>query len=274
MKIGTHSLNAQRCSLESILHSFSEFVGLVRQLRAPGGCPWDREQTFTSLIPFVIEEAYELVDALESNNAALLEEELGDVLLHVVMIGLMAEEAHLTTLEKIITSVHQKMIRRHPHVFGGKDAKTSDEVLIHWDAIKSQESEGSQALLASIPKQLPALFQALKIQKKLAKKGFDWPTLSGTLDKVQEEWGELQAELSAPEIDMEKVEQEFGDLLFSMVNVARKLKINPELSLKKTTQKVRDRISFIENSLSVSGTTWEAHSLEDLEILWENAKHS
>lgn len=245
---------------------------IVKRLRAPDGCPWDKEQTFQSLTPHIIEEAYELVTAMESGNKSDLQEELGDVLLHVVMLSSMAEEEKAFTLNEVARDVSDKMIRRHPHVFGDGEAKTVDDVWKNWDAIKKQEKQ-NQGPFESIPKQLPALLQAYKLQKKAARLGFDFPTEEGALEKVQEETQELLYELRENPADLAKCEAEFGDLLFSLINIARKLGLNPEEALRHTNEKFRYRFTKMDDMAQNKGAALTDLSLEELDSLWTQSKN-
>jgi tetrapyrrole methylase family protein/MazG family protein len=251
--------------------SLTCLVDIVKTLRGPNGCPWDKEQTFESLTPFIIEEAYELVDAMKSTNIANLEEELGDVLLHVVMLSLMAEEQGWFTLTTVARGISDKMIRRHPHVFGSESATTSADVLRHWDDIKRQEKNTTAAgLLDSIPSHLPAAMQAQKIQKKASKVGFDWPNTTGVIDKIDEELNELKEAVKANRIDA--IQAEFGDVLFSVINLGRKLGIDCETALQSTNQKFRHRFKSMEALARTNDTPLDTLTLDQLEILWNTSK--
>lgn len=251
--------------------AFTEFVQIVTTLRGPDGCPWDREQTFASLAPYIIEEAYELVDAMTTENASNLSEEIGDVLLHVVMLSLMAEDQCLFTLDATIRGISDKMIRRHPHVFGNVSVESSDDVLHNWEAIKIEESKSSQkGLLDSIPKHLPATMQAQKLQNKTARVGFDFPDTQGATDKIAEELAELTTAIN--DGDLPAIHSEFGDLLFSIINVGRKLGIDCEDALQSTNKKFRNRFKEMEKSASAQGHPLQTLSLTQLDTLWNNAK--
>ncbi|NDC82617.1 nucleoside triphosphate pyrophosphohydrolase [bacterium] len=257
----------------SSAEAFLELVNTVRELRGPGGCPWDKEQTFNSLTPYVIEEAYELVDVLKKNDSDGITEELGDVLLHVIMIALMGEETHQFSLVDVIRSINAKMIRRHPHVFGPLTVSTSDEVIHHWESIKSAEnSMQSKGLLDSIPRHLPAIMQAQKIQKKVSKIGFDWPTISGTLQKLEEELDELKTALTAG--DRVATTDEFGDVLFTVVNIGRKLNIDCEAALQSTNGKFRDRFTKMESNLANRNIRLDTASFDQLDAHWKEAKET
>ena len=250
------------------MQAINDLITLVEQLRAPDGCPWDREQTLQSLAPCIIEEAYELVDALDSNITEDIQDELGDALLHVIMLCVIANESQRFDLNDVATHVHEKMIRRHPHVFGDTQADTVDQVWKQWDRIKDSEKkqQRSSSIMAAIPK-LPALLRAEKIQKKASRVGFDWPDLAGTLDKLDEELGEFKEELSQPN-NATKQEEEAGDLLFAFVNVLRKAGIHPEEALRKANTKFMSRFQVME----AMDPAFETLSLEAKERLWEQAK--
>jgi len=255
----------------SAADAFVELVQVVTTLRGPNGCPWDREQTFESLTPYIIEEAYELVDAMSPVNAANLSEEIGDVLLHVVMLSLMAQDTNLFTLESTIRGISEKMIRRHPHVFGTTSVSSSDEVVHNWEAIKRQESQTARkGLLDSIPKQLPAVMQSQKLQKKAARIGFDWPTTQGAIEKITEELDEFKAAVETQNTN--DMTAEFGDLLFSLVNAGRKLGIDCEAALQRTNKKFRNRFSQMESMAQLEGIPLEGRKLDELDRLWSIAK--
>ncbi|RAP32273.1 nucleoside triphosphate pyrophosphohydrolase [Candidatus Marinamargulisbacteria bacterium SCGC AG-414-C22] len=246
--------------------NIDNLIDVVKKLRSKNGCPWDKEQTFNSLVPCVIEEAYELVDALESNQADHICEELGDVLLHIVMLSRIAEEDGLFTFDHVAKIVTEKMIRRHPHVFGDKTAATVDDVWSNWESIKKQEKK-SESIMDDIPK-LPALLESFKIQKKAARVGFDWPKIDGPLEKLSEELTEFKQAFHNN--DKENLEEEAGDLLFTMVNIFRKCGINPEDALRKSNKKFISRFKTMENLSSFSD--FSQLPLNDLEHLWEQAK--
>jgi tetrapyrrole methylase family protein/MazG family protein len=245
-------------------------VDIVKRLRGPGGCPWDKEQTFQTLKPYILEEAYELYDALESGDIDNLKEELGDVLLHVVMISEMTDEQGFFNLDDVTATISEKMIRRHPHVFGDTQVNSAEEVLTNWEAIKKTEKPTAASVMDSIPRSLPALSQAHKIQKKASKLGFDWPSAEGALDKCEEEFAEFREELKANQA--EKMEDELGDILFSVVNVCRKLKIDPEQALRKSNQKFVKRFSKMEEHLPEGAEGFKGKSIAQLDALWEAAK--
>ncbi len=242
-----------------------QLIETVDILRSPQGCPWDREQTFNSLIPCIIEECYELVEAIETNITENIIEEAGDVLLQVIMIATIANETSTFSIQTIAETVNQKMIARHPHVFNKTTLNTADEVLKQWDDIKEREKP-RQSQLDNIPP-LPALIKAEKIQKRAAKDGFDWDKTTDAIKKVSEEIHEFSHELNKNN-NQESLEEEAGDLLFAIINVLRKENINPETALRKANQKFITRYQTME-SLSAD---FKALSLTDKEKLWVKAK--
>jgi len=247
-------------------YPLDRLVEIMDKLLSPDGCPWDREQTHASLTRYLIEEAYEVVDAVWANDMEKLKEELGDVLLQVVFHSALAKREQAFDINDVIEGVSEKMIRRHPHVFGSLALSTSSEVLDRWEGFK--EKEGKKRVLEGIPKSLPALMRAEKLQAKAARVGFDWPDVEGALEKVAEEIREL-AEAKRPE----SVASEMGDILFAVVNVARFLGVDPEEALQKTNDKFEKRFNYIEDQLRRQGKTWGKMSLEELDQLWEKAKH-
>lgn len=246
-------------------NAFEYLIDIVKQLRGPNGCPWDKEQTYASLCPHVIEEAYELVEALSQNNPENLKEELGDVLLHVVMLSCMAEETNAFTPHDVAQTVADKMISRHPHVFGDVKVHSVDDVWQNWEKIKTQEKP--QGAMASVPNSLPALLQATKIQKRASRLGFDWPDENGPLEKIQEELKEFQTADSEA-----NREEEAGDILFAVVNYLRKKDINPEEALRKSNLKFIERFTKMESFLQNQAESFQKKSLDELESLWQRAK--
>jgi len=250
-------------------------VAVVRMLREPGGCPWDREQTHESLTPHMLEEAYEAVAAIKEGDTPHLEEELGDVLLQVVLHSQIANEEGTFTLDSVACRIAEKLVRRHPHVFADAEAENSDEVLVHWDAIKRQErgetSGDLPPMLKGVGEGLPALLRADKIQRKAAKVGFDWPTIDGAREKIVEELAECDVELA--EGNAERIESEIGDLLFAVVNLARMAGVGAEVALSGASDRFQSRFSHIEASLRRDDLTWKQQTLEQLEERWETAKN-
>lgn len=241
-------------------------VSVVGALRAPGGCPWDREQTWQSLMPYIIEEAYELREAMAAESPDMLREELGDVLLHVVMLSAMASEKNWFSLAEVAQEVTQKMIRRHPHVFGNAEAKTSDAVLKNWEAIKKTEKKQPKRFGEDIPFGLPALMFGQKLQSKAAKMGFDWPDMAGAMAKLKEEIAE--AEVALAQTQCEAVAEELGDVLFSAVNLCRKANLDAEMVMAAANQKFKKRVQL----MCENDTQTDYKNIEDWEILWEKVK--
>lgn len=258
----------------------------MRRLRSPGGCPWDREQTFDSIRRYTLEETYEVFDAIERRDWQELRSELGDLLLQVLFYAEMATEARYFTVNEVIGELNRKLIRRHPHVFGQEAAAAAGnsaqglevyginavQVLQNWDAIKERE-QGMKPLTAgrlqAVPRSMPALAEAAKIGAKAAKAGFDWPDVSGLMAKLREETAELETEIAAGEPAKERAAQELGDLLFTAVNVARHLKVDPELALRDTNARFRARFGTMEAN---SARPLEELSPSELEGLWAMAK--
>ncbi|WP_018969411.1 nucleoside triphosphate pyrophosphohydrolase [Rubritalea marina] len=248
---------------------------IMHRLRAPGGCPWDAEQTHQSLLPHLIEEAYETVDTIQRGDLEHMREELGDLLLQVVFHSEIAEESGQFTFDDVAQEISEKLIRRHPHVYASSDAQDADAVLTQWDEIKRQEKGiEEKSYLAGVGDGLPAILKALKLQKKAAKVGFDWPDLKSTMDKVHEEVAELEELLDQEENtrNLKDIEAELGDVFFSLINVARKLKINPELALDCTNRKFLQRFEKVETGLRARGETLEGASLEQMDAEWNKAK--
>ncbi len=255
-----------------------KLVQLVERLRGENGCPWDRAQTRESLKPMLIEESYEVLDALDSPNSGDLKEELGDLLFQVVFHAQIASERGEFQLADVIDRLHEKMVRRHPHVFGGADLKTAEDVLKNWEDIKAAEKgvdssslpDSEKSLLDGIPSKLPALHQAHQMTAKAARVGFDWARIEDILDKFREEMGEL---LEAHALkNTEKVAEEVGDLLFVGVNVARFLGIDPETALKRSNSKFNRRFRYVEAAIKRQKRELKNASLSEMDALWEEAK--
>ena len=271
--------NKEECARGAVA-AFAELYEVARRLRAPGGCPWDREQTPLTLRESLIEEAYETVEAITEGDAAHVQEELGDVLLNILLIALIYEEEGRFTVAEAIDALSQKIVRRHPHVFGEQDeakkASTSDEVLTQWEKIKSNvEGRKADGLLGGISGALPQLAAAQKMQKKAARAGFDFPLVEGIWDKVKEEADELSAEVKALESgegSQSKVEEEAGDFLFAAVNLLRRLNVNAEAALLAANAKFRRRFGYVENALKERGLTPAGATLEEMDALWDEAK--
>ena len=258
--------------------NFDELVAIMARLRAPGGCPWDREQTYESLAPYLLEEAFETFDAIQdaaTGKTENLREELGDLLLQIIFHSQIAEEKGDFTIEDVCAVITRKMILRHPHVFGDKKFDTANDVLSNWDDLKKAEREITKtdektrdSILDDVPITFPALIEANKISKKAAKVNFDWENAEQIFDKLKEETEELKAAI----LIGENIEEEIGDLLFVIVNLARKYDIEPETALKKTNRKFRRRFKFIESELKKRGLNLEDSTQAEMEDLWNTAK--
>ncbi len=251
---------------------FAALAEVMARLRGPDGCPWDREQTPVSLRKYVIEEAYEVMEAIDAQSPAKLSEELGDLLLQVVFHAQLASETGAFTLAGVTQSITEKLIRRHPHVFGTVTVSGSDEVLTNWEQIKRSEPgyEDRHSILDGIPPALPALMRALEVSKRVVKVGFDWPSTSEVLDKVEEEIAELRAEIAAGQTA--RAGDELGDLLFTLVNVARRLKIDPEDALRRMTLRFAARFRFIERFAAETSRAVLDLTLAEMEAVWQQAK--
>lgn len=244
----------------------------MARLRGPDGCPWDREQSHETLKPYLIEEAYETLEALDSGDMTLFKEELGDLLLQVVFHAQLAKENGNFDIDGVCEGICEKLIRRHPHVFGESDADTPEKVLRQWEKIKRSEKpdDGKKSVLDGVPKQMPALLRAMRLQKKARSVGFDWDKAEDAFAKVEEESAEFRQAFASG--DAKQMEEELGDLLFALVNVARFIELNPEEALKKTIAKFITRFNFIEKEIKNSGKSMEKTNLEEMEKLWNKAK--
>jgi len=245
----------------------------MHRLRAPGGCPWDREQTIASLKPFVIEEAYEVVDAIDQNDLGALRGELGDYLLQALFLSEIASESGAFDIYDAITAIHDKLVSRHPHVFGEVKADTAEAVLGNWEKLKVRERKaegGDKGVLSGVPKSMPALLKAARLTEKAARVGFDWRRTEDIFEKLTEEHQELAEAVAAG--DQVEIEKELGDLLFTVVNVARRLKVNPEEALQRSNRKFQSRFEYIEQAVSSAGKELSDRTLEDLDALWNEAK--
>ena len=282
---------------------FERAVAIMARLRAPGGCPWDREQNFDSIKPYTLEETYEVLEAIDHRDWEELPGELGDLLLQVLFYAQMAKEEGTFSIDQVLDRLSDKLVRRHPHVFGEVKADTTSEVLRNWEAIKAQEKKqtqkgaqsepGHESALAGVSSGLPALLEAGKLSSRAANVGFDWPNIEGLFDKLREETEELRAELREypapgpeprgkgmagsgrapiPEELRSRLEEEVGDLFFVLVNISRFLGLDSELALKKTNRKFRRRFQRVEQKLQEAGRTAQQASLEELESLWQAVK--
>lgn len=248
----------------------------MRALRDPvNGCPWDREQTNATILPYTIEEVYELAEAIGSNTSVAIRDELGDLLFQIVFYAQMADEAGQFTFNDVAAGINHKLQRRHPHVFGDEKIDTADQQTLSWERIKARERElagrADTGLLDSVSTAMPALISATKLQKKAATVGFDWGEPGPILDKIAEEIGELR-EAMAQGAEQGKLQDETGDLLFACVNLARHLQVDAETALMSTNRKFRQRFAYIESELAKQGRTTEEASLEEMERLWQQAK--
>lgn len=251
--------------------AFQKLCDIVAKLRAPGGCPWDREQTNESLLPAVIEEAYEVVEAAHAKDDAHFREELGDLLLLAVMHAEIASEASRFNIDDVLREISAKLVRRHPHVFGTSDAADAGAVLKQWEAIKREEKNADSHYLASLPKALPALVRAQKAQSKAARVNFDWTELRDVIAKVEEEVGEIQEAIGTQH--RERIEDEIGDLLFAVVNLARKCKIDAEVALQKATDKFVKRFNRVEDELKARGKPLGDAGLAEMDAIWDAIKN-
>ena len=254
--------------------ALTRLSALVETLRGENGCPWDRKQTPRSMIIQLLEEAYELADAVEAGDARGVCEELGDVLFHIFFMARLFEEQHQFGVDQVADGIVCKMVRRHPHVFGEEALSTADEVKQKWHEIKQQERGGGEfrSVLASVPKMLPALMRAYRISERAGREGFDWGDLSGVMEKMEEEWGEFETALADSGPSSPEVRLEFGDLLFTMANVARFLGINPEAALLESTRKFEDRFRHMERTIKDGGRHMAGVSQAEKDVLWEQAK--
>ena len=258
--------------------AIEKLLGIMARLRDPqGGCPWDREQNFATIAPYTIEEAYEVADAIGRGDMAALKDELGDLLFQVVFYAQMAREAGIFAFDDVVAAIGDKMVRRHPHVFGDADIRSEPEQRRAWEAHKAAErgeadaEDGAASVLAGVARALPALMRAEKLQKRAARVGFDWPDREPVFDKIGEEIAELRAALAdggAPD----RLEDEIGDLLFAVANLARHLQIDPEVALRRGNDKFERRFRAIEDRLRAAGKTPEECSLDELEAHWQAAK--
>ena len=284
---------------------FERAVAIMERLRAPGGCPWDREQTFDSIKPYTLEETYEVLEAIDNRDWPELAGELGDLLLQVLFYAEMAREQSSFSIDDVLDRLSSKLINRHPHVFGDVKAETSDQVVRNWEALKQEEKKkkdeaagtpskaARRSILAGVSTAMPSLLEAHKLSSRAAQTGFDWPDVEGLFDKLREETDELREHLKEfpepgprpqgrgvagsgrtviPEQLQERLEEEVGDLFFVLVNIARYLSVDPESALRKTNRKFRRRFQWMEARLHEKGGSPESAPMEELESLWQEAK--
>lgn len=254
--------------------TLTRLVGVMRRLLAPDGCPWDREQTYESMRRYVLEEACEVIDAVENDDRKALREELGDLLLQVVFLAELGRREGTFAIDDVVAGIVEKLVTRHPHVFGDMDAKTADEVLANWERIKAREKK-DRGILAGVPRSLPALTRAQRIGEKVHRVGFDWADARGSREKVKEEIGELDRAIESG--DAAAVEEEMGDVLFALVNLSRHVKVDAEGALRRTIDKFTRRFAHVEARVKEEHGGWPAPgtpnlSLEVLDAYWEQAK--
>ncbi|MFQ5863887.1 MAG: nucleoside triphosphate pyrophosphohydrolase [bacterium] len=247
---------------------FENLINIMAELRGRNGCPWDKEQTHDTLRQYLLEESYEVLESIDRKNWTELREELGDLLLQIVFHAQIAAEGRKFDISEVVDSITEKLIRRHPHVFGEVKIHTAEEQTIHWEKLKKRE--GKDSVLDGVPIALSALLRALRIQQKAASVGFDWPAEEPVWDKIQEEVEELK--IASQEKKHNWVEEEFGDLIFSLVNVSRFIGINPEDALRKTTEKFIDRFKKVEREFAEQGKDLNKASLEEMDAVWEKIK--
>jgi len=253
-----------------VLQRFARLIEIVRKLRGPGGCKWDRAQTHKSLVPYMTEELYEVIEAIEEDDMRKLKEELGDLLLHVVFQADLAEEEGHFTLADSIETISSKLVRRHPHVFAGLKVGSVSEIKKNWEEIKLRE--GRQSLLEGMPKNLPALLLARRVQQRASEVGFDWERVPSVIEKLEEEFLELKNAIESRE--QSRIRDELGDLLFTVVNLSRFLDIDPEDALRHTIKKFINRFKLVEEELRKKGKKLEEATLSEMDRLWNEIKRN
>ncbi len=255
------------------MYALKDLIRIMEKLRSPEGCPWDRKQTHESLLPYLLEETYEVIDAVKKGSDEELKEELGDLLLQVIFHSQIAKERGAFDIEDVVDSISKKLIHRHPHVFGEReDIKTAEDVNREWEKLKEKEGKKKESLLDGIPESMPALERAYKLQKRAAKVGFDWKGFEGIKEKLIEEISEIEEEIKKG--DRRKIEEEVGDLLFMAVNLARFLGVHPEIALRRANEKFEKRFRHMEKRAKEMGRDLSEMSLEEMEELWQEAKES
>ncbi len=250
--------------------NFQEILNIMKKLRGEKGCPWDKEQTKESLKPFIIEEAYELIDAIDEGDSEKIKEELGDLLFQIVFQCQIASEGKEFDMSDVIKEIGKKMIARHPHVFGNANYKTKDEVLQHWEEQKKREGKLRVSILDGVPETLPSLLRAHRLQDRAAKVGFDWIKVTDVLKKLDEEMKEFKNALEGKQ--REEIEDELGDIFFMLVNISRFVGINPEDALRRTISKFISRFRYIEMKAADQGRKLPDMTLDEMDQLWEEAK--
>ena len=257
------------------MKELKQLIDIMATLRSENGCNWDKKQTYDSLKEYIIEEAYEVVDAVESRNFEHMKEELGDLLFNIVFYAQIASEDKKFNINDVAKDISEKLIRRHPHVFNVPANLTPDEVLANWNKIKQQEKINNpkpESVLDGIPKSLPSILRAEKLQKLAAKVGFDWANVEDVKKKLHEEIDELYKEIQTEKQDMNKIEDELGDVLFSVINLSRFLKVSPEVALNRANLKFTSRFQFIEKEAKLENKNLENMTLEEMDELWDKAK--
>jgi tetrapyrrole methylase family protein/MazG family protein len=249
---------------------FERLVEIMDRLRGEDGCPWDREQTRETLKTYLIEEAYELLEALDADDPGLIREELGDLLFQLIFHARIASEKGEFDIWDVIDGITEKMVARHPHVFGDTEVQDSREVIQRWEELKKKEGKMKDSLLEGIPEALPSLLRAHRVQERVSRVGFDWEDIEGALEKVEEEFEEFRDALRKSE--RQQIEEELGDLFFSLVNLSRFVGINPEEALRKTVTKFARRFRYIEKKAEESSRSLSEMSLEEMEKIWQEAK--
>lgn len=250
--------------------NFEELVDIVAKLRGPDGCPWDKEQTRESLRPYLVEEFYEVIDALEENDHQGMKEELGDLLFQILLQSQLSKEEGKFDINDVVEGIAKKMIKRHPHVFGDKDFKTSEDVSVWWQERKKKEGKDYGSAIGGVPRTLPALIRAQQIQLKASKAGFDWERIEDVFEKLEEEIRELKDAINRKE--REEIEDELGDLFFVLVRIANVVKVNPEDALRKTIKKFIRRFGYIETEASKQDKNITDMTLAEMDVLWNEAK--
>jgi tetrapyrrole methylase family protein/MazG family protein len=246
---------------------FTDLVEIIARLRAPEGCPWDKKQTHQSLREFLLEETYEVLEALDENSSQKLCQELGDLLLQILLHAQIASESGKFTLEDVLRNINTKLIRRHPHIFGKTKVRSAEEVSHNWETIKKREREAGSSILDSVPRQMPALAYSQDIQRRVAQIGFDWENIDGVIDKLGEEVREFQQSR-----DEQERAEDFGDLFFTLVNIARRMGVDPEASLRQANRKFHRRFSYMEKLCRERGLNLGQLSFQEQNALWEEAK--
>ena len=252
---------------EEYIKEFAALVEIIAKLRGPDGCPWDKKQTHTSLKEFLLAETYEVLEALDQQDALMLRQELGDLLLQIILHARIAEDNHEFDLEEVIRNINTKLIRRHPHIFADIKVNSAEEVVHNWEEIKKGERSPEESILGTVPRQMPALAYSKEIQRRAAETGFDWENIDGVIEKLSEEVKEFkQSE------NLKQKNDEFGDIFFTLVNIARRMGIDPEASLRQANRKFFERFSFMEKLCRERGLTLGALSFDQQNALWDEAK--